>query len=117
MTRRIPAEAFHPWTYIKDELDARGWTLEALAMKMPAPTPDQIAVNLLTMELTAASYCFDEPQRIRIGPATNARIAAAFGQSAAFWDNIEASYQASYDLHGPHEIDPEYVWDSGEDEE
>lgn len=33
--RNMAAEAFHPSIYIKDELEARGWSIDDLAKAMP----------------------------------------------------------------------------------
>lgn len=67
-----------PGRIIKRELDARGWTQKDLAqiMDRPEQTISQI-VNA----------------KKRITPETALQLAAAFGTSAEFWLNLEASYQ------------------------
>lgn len=105
----ISAEPFHPWEYIQDELDARGWSLEDLAMKMPAPKMTDLALNLLTLQLVEATSdpTFKHRDGCRIGHDTNARIAAAFGQSVEFWDNIETLYIRARDAKKLREAEPQ----------
>lgn len=98
----VPAEAVHPWTFIERELDARGWTLRDLAMRMDAPKPKDFAVNFMTLELIEACSdpTFKHYAECRIGKATNARIAAAFGQQAQEWDDIKELWRRSVEKFG-----------------
>ena len=38
-TKRIPAEAFHPSVFIREEMAARGWTVDDLAIRMATYEP------------------------------------------------------------------------------
>ena len=76
--RRIPAEAFPPGIYLRDELDARGWTQTEFAEIIGRPTR---VVN----EIISAKRS--------ITPDTANELSAALGTSAKVWLNLEASYQ------------------------
>jgi HTH-type transcriptional regulator/antitoxin HigA len=69
-----------PGEYIRDELEARGWTQEAFAhiLGRPLRTVNQIITG--TKAIT---------------PQTAQEIAAAFGTSAELWMNLESAYRLS----------------------
>ncbi len=75
---RFPAEAFPVGTFIREELDARGWTVRDLAREMGWPRP-RVA------EVISGSM----PVQWRI--ATD--LGTAFGTSMSFWLNTEATYR------------------------
>ena len=79
-----------PGRIIKRELEARGWTQKDLAhiMDRPEQTISQI-VNA----------------KKRITPETALQLAAAFGTSAEFWLNLEASYQLHQTRQGEEHPD------------
>lgn len=75
---RVPAEVFSPGEYLKDELDARGWTqLEFAEIIGRSPR--------LVNEIIAGKR--------GITPSTAKEIAAALGTTALFWLNLESTYQ------------------------
>lgn len=78
MSNGIPAEVFPPGEYIRDELEARGWTQQDLALILGRPAN---AVN----QIIAGKRS--------ITPETAKGLAAAFGTSADFWMNLENAYQ------------------------
>lgn len=80
MNKITPAEAFSPGEYLRDELDARGWTQTEFAEIIGRPPR-------LVSELIAGKR--------GITPDTAADIAAAFGTSAQLWMNLDAAYQLS----------------------
>lgn len=75
---RSAAEAFTPGEFIKEELEARGWTQEVLAeiTGMPSPVISNIVNGKRAVSADVAS-----------------NLAAAFGTTAQFWMNLETSYQ------------------------
>lgn len=77
-TTRRPAEAFAPGDFIREEIEARGWTQEDFAaiIEKPLATVNQIIKG-----------------KRAIIPETAKRIAAAFGNSPQFWMNLETSWQ------------------------
>lgn len=76
---RIPAEVFPPGEFIRDELDARGWTQGDLAQIMGRPPQ---VVN----EIIAGKK--------QITPDTALGLAKAFGDDdALYWMNLENMYR------------------------
>jgi HTH-type transcriptional regulator/antitoxin HigA len=81
MPARVPAEVFPPGDFIRDELDARGWTQGDLAQIMGRPTQ-------LVNEIVAGKK--------QITPETAIGLAKAFGDDdAIYWLNLESAYRLS----------------------
>jgi HTH-type transcriptional regulator/antitoxin HigA len=86
---REVAEAFPPGEFIKDELEARGWTQDALAeiTGIPAPVISNIVKGKRAVSVEIASH-----------------LAAAFGTTAQFWMNLETSYQLWTDTRADEKV-------------
>ena len=81
MPSRTPAEVFPPGDFIRDELDARGWTQGDLAQIMGRPLR-------LVNELIAGKK--------QITPDTARGLAKAFGDDdALYWMNLDSAYRLS----------------------
>jgi len=81
MPSRTPAEVFAPGEFIRDELEARGWTQGDLAQIMGRPLQ---AVN----EIVSGKK--------QITPETALELAKAFGDDdALYWMNLENVYRLS----------------------
>lgn len=80
MTDRTAAEVFPPGEYLKDELEARGWTQAEFAEIIGRPPR-------VVSEVIAGKRA--------ISPDTAKEFAAALGTSAQFWMNLETAYQLS----------------------
>lgn len=80
MANRIPAEIFPPGDFLKEELEARGWTQTDLAEILGR---NQRVVS----EIVSAKRA--------ITPETASGLAKAFGTSAQFWMNLESAWQLS----------------------
>lgn len=80
MTERVPAEVFPPGEFVRDELEARGWSQADLAEILGRPPR-------LVNELIAGKR--------GITPETARGLAAAFGTEPQFWMNLESAYQLS----------------------
>lgn len=80
MSGRIPAEVFPPGEFIRDEIEARGWTQNDLAEILGRP------IRLVNEIISG---------KRSITPETAQGLAAAFGNSAQFWMNLESGYQLS----------------------
>jgi HTH-type transcriptional regulator / antitoxin HigA len=74
------AEVFSPGEYLKDELEARGWTQTQFAQIIGRPIQ---VVNEIIKE------------RKSITAQTAASFAAAFGTSPELWMNLETAWQLS----------------------
>jgi HTH-type transcriptional regulator/antitoxin HigA len=81
MTSLEPAEVFPPGEYIADELDARGWTQQDLAVILDRP------LNAVNQIITG---------KRGITAETAKGLAAAFGTSPEFWMNLENGYQLGH---------------------
>jgi HTH-type transcriptional regulator/antitoxin HigA len=80
MSTRIPAEVFTPGEFVKDELEARGWSQVDLA-EILGRSPR------LVSEIVSG--------RRQITPQTASGLADAFGTDPQFWMNLESAYQLS----------------------
>jgi HTH-type transcriptional regulator/antitoxin HigA len=80
MTQRVVAEVFHPGEFIKEELEARGWTNVDLAEIM-GRHPNQISLIVRGEQ--------------DITPETATQLSAAFGTSANVWLNLQNSFDLS----------------------
>ena len=84
-TQWRPAEAFPPGDFLREELEARGWTQYDLAaiMGKHVRTVNELVVG-----------------KRSVTPETAKSLAAAFGTSAQFWLNLDSAYrlwQSNYD--------------------
>ena len=77
---RIAAEVFPPGDFLRDELEARGWTQAEFAeiIRRPARLVNEIIAG-----------------KRGITPETARELAAALGTSPHFWMNLESAYQLS----------------------
>jgi HTH-type transcriptional regulator/antitoxin HigA len=80
MTDIVPAQAFSPGEFLRDELEARDWTQSEFAQMIGRPPR-------LISEIIAGKR--------GITPETAHAFAAAFGTSAQLWMNLDAAYQLS----------------------
>jgi HTH-type transcriptional regulator / antitoxin HigA len=78
MKDRVPAVAFPPGEFLKDELDEREWTQEEFAAIIGRPTT---LVNQIVLGKRA------------ITPESAAEIGAALGMDAEYWLNLETAYR------------------------
>lgn len=78
MAERVAAEVFPPGEFLRDELEARGWTQAEFAeiLGRPLRTVNEILTG-----------------KRGITPQTAKELGAALGTSAEFWLNLEAAYQ------------------------
>jgi HTH-type transcriptional regulator / antitoxin HigA len=80
MDKHVPAEVFPPGEFLRDELEARGWTQSELATIMGRPVQ---TINAII------------GGRKKITPETAQGLADALGTTAAFWLNLESAYRLS----------------------
>lgn len=82
---RTPAEAFHPSVFIAEELEARGWSLDDLALRMPG----DFGINRCALDFYMTIGA--ETPGLRIGESASA-LAAAFGVSPELFANLERAW-------------------------
>ena len=75
--RSIAAEVFHPGEFIKEELEARGWSSVDLAEIM-GRHPNQISLIITGQQ--------------DVTPETAKQLSAAFGSSAQTWLNLQSAF-------------------------
>jgi HTH-type transcriptional regulator/antitoxin HigA len=80
MMTRKPAEVFPPGEYVKDELDARGWSQVEFAEILGRPA--RVVSEIVNGKRS-------------ITPETAKEIAAAFGSTPELWMNLESIYRLS----------------------
>ena len=78
-TKKEPIRyAVHPGHFIREEIEARGWTQEELAAKMGRPF--QVVNSIINGHK-------------RVTAETAMELGEAFGTSAIMWLNLESSWQ------------------------
>jgi HTH-type transcriptional regulator/antitoxin HigA len=80
MNERMPAEVFPPGEFLRDELEARGWSQTEFAEIIGR---EHRVVNELILAKRAVT------------PETAIELGAALGTSAQLWMNLETAYQLS----------------------
>ena len=80
MKNRTPAESFPPGEFLRDELDARGWSQTDLA-------------EIIGRGVTVVNEIISGKRGITADTAQG--LADAFGISAQFWLNLESMYRLS----------------------
>ena len=77
--KRLLAEVFHPSEYIRDELEARGWTVEQFATMagLKAEEADDIVSGIA-----------------HITPRRALTLSRAFGTSATVWYRMQRTFDA-----------------------
>lgn len=78
MTENVAAEIFPPGEFIKEELEARGWTQEDLA-------------EIMGRQSSVISGLVNGKRAV--SPDIASDLAATFGTTAQFWMNLETAYQ------------------------
>jgi len=86
--KRKPAEAFHPSEFIVEEMEARGWSRDDLALRMPG----EYGVNRLALDMyfDVGPY---EPT-MRLGDMADV-FGAAFGIAGVFFKRLEEQWLAT----------------------
>lgn len=92
MTERIPAEGFHPSELIRDEIEARGWSLDELAMRMVGGDREQFGVQRLALDFYFE--CGPTEPNLRMGDDSARMMAAVFDVSTDYFINLERAWLA-----------------------
>lgn len=86
---REPAEVFPVGHFIKEEMAARGWTLEDLLIRMPGDANE----NALWLDLVFEAPEMDADLDLALGDPSP--LAHAFGTSKEFWTNLDDAWRAA----------------------
>ena len=92
----VPVEPCrHPTSFIDDELDARGWTLETLALQIATATGEDLAKP--GMILLAYWDIGPKSSKMRMGDWLASALSQAFGITAQYFLNLEAAWLKDQD--------------------
>ena len=80
MSEHSPAEVFHPGVFIKEEMDARDWTIGDLCHECD-----------LTGEGQSALHDIFEDKGV-VNRAIASQLSRAFGTSVKYWLNLQAAH-------------------------
>ncbi len=76
VSERKPAETFHPGTFVREEMEARGWKI------------DELAVKLGWSKLALRRMINGD----RVGRVAAPDLARVFGNSEEFWLNLQERF-------------------------
>ena len=99
MVERAPAEVFSLAEMLCDEMTARGWTTDDVALRMGGRTADAIARDVLVVALLISV----QKDGLLIGDGTFAGLARAFDVSEEYLRNIDAGWRRWPDRRSPFE--------------
>lgn len=81
-----PAEVFPVSVFLREEMEARGWSEDDLLNRMPGSREG----NGLWLDLIFAEFNLETRKDMRLGDASP--LAHAFGTSKEFWENLDEAY-------------------------
>jgi hypothetical protein len=93
---RTPAEVFCLAELLSDEMIARGWTTEDVAVRMSA-TVDDLAKNLLALDLLMCVH----DDKLLVGDRMFDGLTQVFGVDPLFFRNIDAVWREHPDRRSP----------------
>ena len=85
---RVPAEVFPPGEYIRDEIEARGWSLDDLASRM-GTTSKECGIWRLVLDFTQDCQF----KGVLLGEDCANALSRAFGSSAELWLELDRRWQ------------------------
>jgi plasmid maintenance system antidote protein VapI len=88
---RKPAECFHPSVFIKEEMEARGWSMDDLALRMAEGDVRKFGVERLALDIYF-EVGPTEPNLI-IGDDSARMLAAVFDVNPEFFLNLQKSWR------------------------
>lgn len=77
MSKRKPAETFHPGSFVKEEMEARGWSIETMVAHSHLR---RAAIEELIAEHRSVT------------PVVAHCLSIAFGTSREYWMNLQRSF-------------------------
>lgn len=101
--KHIPAQAFSLAEMLWDEMQARGWTTDDVAARMPADSDREAGMNLLRFMLVMAV----QRDGCTIGNDMFEKLAAAFGISEQYLRNLDDTWRGRPGQRVPFECPDE----------
>lgn len=86
-------EGIHPSELIAEEMIARGWSADDLAIRMSDGTAHDFGVCRLALDFYDS--CGPDEPKMRIGNITAAKLGKAFGVLAQYFLNLETAWLAT----------------------
>lgn len=86
----------HPSEYVREEMEARGWTMHDLAVRM---TLHDFEVNQLALEMYFAVGPTDA--HAHVGDTMDAQLCRAFGVSQGFFTRLEKAWRDGLEVESP----------------
>ena len=83
---RMPAEVFPPGEFIRDEMDARGWSNDDAHTRLGNDPVRCCAFDL-------AAYADDK--ELIMDPATASDLALLFGGTASYWIQVDRTWRGT----------------------
>lgn len=81
-----------PSEILREELDARGWSIQDLAQRMPHANDHELGINMVTIEMYLAIGM--TTLGARMGKLAD-ELAVAFDVDPSFWRNLESAWLAN----------------------
>lgn len=97
MVERVPAQVFCLAEMLADEMFARGWRTEDVAVRMGGTDVHEVGIDLLTLDLV---MCVQD-DRMNIGNDFFEKLARAFDVSAELFRNLHAVWLKHPDRRSP----------------
>ena len=89
--KRVPAEVFPVGDFIREEMEARGWSTRRLALAMGGTTADETRTNHCTVDLLLHVTESDD----YLGEDEAQKLGRAFGVSGKIFLALDEAYRRS----------------------
>ena len=89
--KRVPAEVFRVGDFIREELEARGWSVAELAVRMGGETRKEREIDYLTVELLLEI----DDKNCHLGDETAHQLELAFGVNHQVFLALDRTYRES----------------------
>lgn len=87
-SERIPAEVWPLASFLVEEMEARGWKTDDVAVRMGGTTVEEVSRDLLCLDLL---LCVQD-DKLLLGDMP-AKLAKAFDTSEDLWTNLDAYWR------------------------
>lgn len=95
---RCPAEVFHVIDFIYEEIEARGWDMWQLAVRM---CPDPVTEETVLRIKLSLEFLETKSPGLIVGEESAEQLARAFGTGKQIWLNLDKTWQQ----HNPYRGD------------
>ena len=96
---RVPAQVWPLASYIAEEMEARGWTTDDLALRMGEHTAEGVGVDMLTAMLLLSV----QDDKLLVGDEMFAKLSVAFDVDEMYFRNLDAVWRNNPDRRAAFE--------------